>query len=181
MPTRLISWTRRSPPNRRRLLSHTPGENAWAKKSLDSPGIKSQPNRPRRCHCPWGWINRSLSRGRAAETSTNQIQKLQKTKDTRAPRGRAEQLTESHKARKSIRLPPIPWLEKNLCPKSGGIVEKTKIGQATVKKCGCEQVERHWPTSPKPLKTLIESGSTRKPRKGLRREPNRQWKNRTTR
>ena len=35
--------------------------------------------------------------------------------------------------RKSISLSPLPWLEKNLCPKSIGIVEKRKIRQATVK------------------------------------------------
>ena len=52
------------------------------------------------------------------------------------PRGRAELLQNRRNpriGRKSIRLPPIPWLEKKFRPKSIGIAERRKRRQATVR------------------------------------------------
>ena len=76
-------------------------------------------------------------------------------KDTGDPRGRAEFLTESHKAahREEKHAPAThSMVEKDLYPKSVGIEEKRKIRQATVKKCGYKQDEGHRPPSPKLLK-----------------------------
>ena len=99
-----------------------------------------------------------------------QNQKLRKPRTLGPPEDERSFLQNRRKqriGRKSIRLPPIPRLEKNLCPKSVGIVEKRKIRQATVKKYGCEQVDCTLATFTEVAETLTEFRVHSEPRKRI--------------
>ena len=96
MPTRLISRTRRRPPNHRRLLSLEKASeliNRWIvtryeELALTDPDVVTASEAGSTDPCPEAEPpNRLLPDPEAPET-----------KDTGAPRGRAKVLTESHKA-----------------------------------------------------------------------------------
>ena len=90
------------------------------------------------------------------------------TKDSGPPEDERSFLQNRRKqriGRKSIRLPPIPWLEKNLCPKSVGIMEKRKNKASNGEKVWLRTGRLTPATFTEAAETLTGSGSTRNPEK----------------